>query len=666
MSVRERVSFALLGALFLLRLLATLRPTSWMWGLDSLADRSPALRLVGLALFAAVLAPPVGAAIVRALARAGRALPGRILFASTCVATLAVLWMLRSRNLMLGDAQTYISTIEKGMRAAGGAHREPLSQVIVTQFHALVGGALGLGGQGSFTATELILAVCALAVCVRLARRIAPTIEGRLIVFAAILLGGALQLFSGYAEFYGFAVTAVLFFALLGVRQIDEGGGLLAPALAFTLACLSHAQALFAAPTLVYLIMIGWKEGRRRDAVLAAAAVPIAVLIGLVLLRYPFAEIGREATRPGSFLPPFGAFTKRTAYGAFAPAHLAEILNAAILVAPALPAAIALGISRPQRGNRSRRATFLALLAVGPILFALVANPQLGMVRDWDIFALPVTVAALWAAAAGATRLPHLRPRRGAPAIAGAILATTLLHTIFWMSANHDPDPARERMRRVAANASFFGTQSLGEIWRYIGSADVGAGVLERAAASYRTAIASDPDDRMSYRMLAGIEIRRATDAGKGVEEGLAAYHALLDAGKAERRAYAFLGGAIAATTSKREDLALREARAMIETEPEHPELLAFRGDLLRRSQRFDEARASYEAALARDPSQPRARIGLACLAGANGDRAACEAQAREALERTPWSPQAQQFARVLRQPDALTPDLCRRYLYIQ
>ncbi len=663
MRARDRTVLAILGGLFLLRCVATFRPSAWMWGLDSLADRSPALRAVGLALFALAILPPVAGRIAGWLLRLGETIPGRILFAGGSVVTLFLLWALRSNNLMLGDAQTYVSTIEKGMRAAGGAHREPLAQGIVAAFHAVLGGALGIGGQGSFTAVELILAVGALAIGAGIARRIASEPPVRILVFASILLGGVPQLYSGYPEFYGFAVGAILLFALAALRWIDEGGSLIPVSLAFVIAGLMHAQAIFAFPALVYLIAVGWKKGRKRDVAIASAVVPVAAFLGLALLRYPFGEIGHEAGRSDSFLPPVGGVMSRTAYGVFALAHGAELLNVTLLIAPTLPALVALAAS-DRRGPRASRDVFLSLLAIGPILFALVANPQLGMVRDWDIFALPVTVASLWIASIAA-RAPSMRAP-GGRWIAGAVVATSLLHAFFWIDANHAPGPSRERIRRVASQASFFGPQSLGEVWRYVGSADAAAGALERASASYRTAIKADSDDRMSYRMLAGIEISRAEAQGKGVDEGLASYHALLAVGTA-RPAYAFYGGAIAALTSKREDLAIREAKEMIALEPEHPELLGLWGDLLRRAGRMDEARASYEAALSRDPSQPRARIGLACLAGAAGDAATCEAQAREALRRTPWSPQAQQFARLVAQTKGgISPDSFRRYLFIQ
>lgn len=655
-----------------------------MWGLDSLADCHPAVRIAGLVLFGIAILPPVGGRIVRGLAWIGRSVPDRLSFAGGSAGALLLLWAMRSRNMMLGDAQTYVSTIEKGMRAAGGAHREPLAQAIVTGFHSLFGSAIGIGGQGSFAAVEILLAVAAAWIGVLLARRIAIDTGGRILVFAAILLGGGLQLFSGYPEFYGFSLVAILLFALLGVRWCDEGGSLIPSALAFVLAGLMHAQAIFAAPAVVYLVIRGWRDGRRRDAFMAATVVPAAAAAGLVLLRYPFGEIGREASRAASFLPPLGAMTGRTAYGAFSPAHAIELLNVAILITPALFPLIALALLRhgtgdrapgsrldpPSPESRARRGIFLGLLAIGPILFALFANPQLGMVRDWDIFALPLTVVSLW----GASRAVRARTMggHGTSAVAGMVFATSLLHSFFWLQANHSPELSRERIERVAANASLFGPQSLGETWRYIGSSDAAAGRLERASRSYRAAIAADPDDRMGYRMLAGIEITRAVGQGKGVDEGIAAYHTLLEArtpeaGGRPRPAYAHYGGAIAAVVSGREDIALREAKEMIAEEPTHPELLAFWGDLMRRGARVGEARKAYDAALSLDPSQPRARIGLACLAAAAGDEATCEALAREALRRTPWSPQAQQFARMIRQGSGgISPDSFRRYLFVQ
>lgn len=662
-----RGAFLLLAIALVVRAVATLIPSPWLWGMDSLADRPLALKLAGLALFGLALVPAVGRAVMRAVRAIAARSPSRLLAIALCALGVGLLILLRSENLLLGDTQTYVSAIQKGIRSAGGAHREPLAQAAVIGAYRLLHALAGWEPTAAFTVTGALLGAGSFLFAAAIARQLATSLTGRICVFSLIGLTGALQLFSGYAEFYGFVVTAALLFALTGLRLCAGRGGLIPAVLAFALAGLCHAQMVFALPALIYLLGIEWRHGRRKSAVLATALLPAVVLVALVLLRYPFGELAKEAGRAGSLLPPFGVATPRTAYGAFAPAHLAELLNVALLVSPVLPAAIWLA-GRHDR-ERTGSNVFLALLAVGPACFALMANPQLGMVRDWDIFALPAILICLATAPAVARTLDAWSDREtsapAAGALAGAILLTTLLHTGFWLGANHLPDPSRERVRRVATCASFFGPQSLGEVWRYIGSAELRSGQPDRASQSYRAAIEGDPDERMTYRLLAGLMIEASARAGQGPAAGLAKYHAALAGGR-QRPAYAAWGGAIAAFAFGQADLAMREAQAMLAAEPDHPELLATMGDFLRVGGRDEEARAMYERALARDPDQPRARLGLACLAAIRGDRAAYESQVAEALRRTPWAPHVQQFVQSAGRSPLASPESYRRYFYVR
>jgi hypothetical protein len=691
--VNVRGAYLLFAIALAARVVATFLPSPWLWGLDSLADRSLALKIAGLALFALAVVPAIGRATMCACRATAARVPSRLLAIALCAVGVGLLLLLRSENLLLGDTQTYVSAIQKGVRSAGGAHREPLAQAAVIGTYKLLHALAGWEPTAAFTVTGALLGTCAFLCAAAIARRLSTSLPGRIWVFSLVGLTGALQLFSGYAEFYGFVVAAALLFALTGLRRCDGRGGIIPAVLSFALAGLCHAQMVFALPAVAYLLALEWRHGRKKAAVLATILLPAATLVALVLLRYPFGELAKEAARAGSLLPPFGAATPRTAYGAFAPAHLAELLNVALLVSPVLPAAIWLGARRDR--ERTSRAIFLALLAAGPAFFALMANPQLGMVRDWDIFALPAILVCLATAPAAARLLDHAdghartattstagapapRPavaattrgahrlvRVDAGALAGTILLTSLLHAGLWLDANHLPDPSRERVRRVAGCANFFGPQSLGEVWRYIGSAELRSGQRERALQSYRAAIEGDPDERMTYRLLAGLMIERSAQGGQGPAAGIASYHASLAGGR-QRPAYAAWGGAIAAFAFGQGDLAMREAQAMLAAEPEHPELLATMGDFLRVNGRDAEAGAMYERALARDPDQPRARLGLACLAALRGDRATYESQVEEALRRTPWAPHVQQFVQSAGRSPQASPESYRRYFYVR
>jgi hypothetical protein len=657
--VRIRGALVLIGIVFALRVIATLHPTPWLWGLDALADRSAFLKIAGLTLFALALVPAVGDRAMRILDAIGAGISRRITLAAACAAGLLLLFLLRSNNLLLGDTQTYVSAIEKGVRSAGGAHREPLPQAILIGVYKLLGAPLGWGATGTFTATGLLLGAANFALSAAIASRIADRSQDRIFAFALIAVGGGMQIFSGYPEYYGFVVVAALLFALAGIHRCDRGGSLIPATLAFVLAGLCHAQMIFALPAVAFLLVSAWRRGERKSAVGMLVLLPLTTILALWALRYPFDEIAREASRAGSLLPPFAKTTPRTAYGVFAPAHVIELLNVGILIAPALPAAVVLGLRNPD--PRRERGLFLALLAAGPILFAILANPQLGMVRDWDIFVLPVTLAALWVA----PHAIHTLRGEGGRALVGTILLSGLLHGAIWLGANHAPAPSRERIRRVAGTAALFGPQSRGEVWRYIGSAELIDGSRVRAAESYRNAIIADPDERMCYRLLAGLAIDTAVRAGEGPAAGIDAYQSSLD-GIPHRQAYAHWGGAIAAFAVGSYDIVLREARAMLSAEPEHPELLATMGDILRTGGHDDEARSLYERALAKDPDLPRARIGLACLAALRGDSAEYESEVREALRRTPWAPQAQQFAQTAGRSPAASPESYRRYFYVR
>lgn len=655
--------FALL-ALFLLRALVTFAPAPWSWGLDSLSNRSWPMQAAGLVLFALALLPPWIGGLPFGLSRASAPHPRFVLAGLGGLAWLLTA-LLPCGHSLLGDTQTYLSTLEQGLRAAGAAHREPLPQAIMTWAYAVVGRSLG--SHGTFRVVELPLGAAAIVAAVALARRLAISLEGRLCILSVTILGGGLQLFAAYPEFYPFSLAAALAFAWAGCRTAAGGGGFALVVLFFALAGLSHAQFVFAAPALVYLAWRELRAGRRLAVGVAALALPAGVLGLLAVLGYPFQELGKQVSKDAAFLPPFSSFGGTVAYAVWSPWHLLELLNVVFLVSPAL---LALAFAIPARKSPAKGSTpagadavarFLALLAAGPALFALFANPALGMVRDWDIYVLPITLAGLALAAAFVRRIEEQR-NRDAGRFVLAVVLTSLLHGTAWLALNHSGPASTARLRRVAASASLFGWKTHGELWRYLGSADITAGRPADAVESLRQAIQVDPEERMSYRLLATL---LTTRADRDVAAGLREYHAAL-ADVPHREAYRHYGAAFAAAIGQRQDLALDEAASAASQMPQNAELLAAFGDFLRRSGRIDDARAVYDRSLGFDPLQPRATIGRACLLGMNGDLAGARAATRDLLARLPWSMQAQQFQNLLDDPATCTPERLQVYLFVR
>lgn len=644
----------------MVRVAAILFPSSWLWGFDAPADLPQGIRVVAILGLVAATVPRLGTGTIRLFERLER--PGNGTIAASAAIGAGLLAMMRCNNTLLGDGQTWLSAIDRGVRSAGGAHREPLPQAIVIGVHDHVIRQLGGNPHLTFTLIEIPLAALHLAAAALLARRIGGTPVSRALAFAAIGLTGALQLHAGYPEFYGFALVAILWFAVFALRALEHRGGFLPAAAVFAIALVCHAQALFALPSLLYVAWRLVRSGRGREVVAGASAMAGMVAALLVLVRYPFDELAAEAGSHANFLPPLGAWTRRTAYAIHHPAHLADLANAFLLASPAA-AFLAPVVAWRRCGLRETPVRFLGILAAGPALFALAAHPQLGMARDWDIFALPATTVALALAAVAAHSRPEESPR--GRALAGCILLACLVHSACWVASNHDAAAGRERIRRVARNSALFGPQSLGEVWRYLGSGDMMAGDRERAAESYLRAIAADPEERMTYRFLAGVHVERATSGGAGVEHGLASYQASLE-GTSARRALIHMGGAFAAYSSRRLDLALAESERMVEADPLRAEVQATRGDFLRLAGDVVGARASYVRALERDADLPRARIGLACLEGMASNPAGVARELVEATRRTPWAPLVQQFSRAVQEQGGAGPAFYRSFIFLR
>ncbi|MFN8549542.1 MAG: hypothetical protein U0527_16605 [Candidatus Eisenbacteria bacterium] len=632
----------LLGARFAM----TFAPSSWGWGLDPLAG-APLVVQLSLLLLG-------GTAVLAAWPRSTgnrRGESSQVALRATVLLSWTLLLLLPCQHFLLGDSQTYVSALDRGVQVSGTTHREPLPVAIIAGVHQLLGGP----GIRAFQVTGLLLAVIASLAAVAIAKRISADGGERLAILSALTIGGGLQLFARYAEYYAFALAAGLLFLWCALNWIERKGPLWLVGVSYVLAGLCHAVFALVAPAVFYLLWLAWRRGERRAmlvGLLASSAVGFGVMAAI---HYPFAEIAKEASRGSMFLPPLGAKTERTAYSAFAPAHAMELVNLVALVAPGLFLLLPI-----VAGWKSERARFAAWLLPGALLFLGFAQAELGMLRDWDVFVVPIMLV-VFALLVSASERPAPRELRRL----GVPLALLGLSTAAaWMQSNHDPKQARARLERSVANASLYGPKSRGEVWRYLSSGYASDQALSGAIRAAVHAIEAEPDDRQNYRLLVSLEIEQGSRSGRSVDDALAQCARDL-VGIAHRAGYLEHGIAFGATLAGRPDLALAAAQRGVADEPKSSELAATLGDMLRRVGRDAEAEQAYRDALAIDPNLPRANVGLATLAGLRGDRAALTAAVQDALRRAPWSPQAQQFRGLVESGKSDEQSL-RNYIYVR
>ncbi len=274
-------------------------------------------------------------------------------------------------------------------------------------------------------------------------------LERSFFVLLLVAQGTAL-LFAGYIEMYTMVTAALAVFLLSGVLALQRRIGYVWSVWAFALAVVTHLQAVYLAPALLYVVWNAVAEGRRARI----RAVLGAVLAGLLLLALVsgiFLLLGYDPGRltwasrglggvDGVFLKHLlrPAPEAHEPYPILSWEHLRAVLNQQLLAAPlslfALVATVAAFGRRWRALLADRILVFLLLATVPALLFTWVYNPDLGARQDWDLLAPPFV---LLTATAAYLILGRVRP--AGARLSGAIvwLSVSLLHTLSWLWLNH-------------------------------------------------------------------------------------------------------------------------------------------------------------------------------------------------------------------------------------
>jgi hypothetical protein len=444
-------SGALLGA----AVGAALLPVFHLWGINHLSylpwQASLALVLLSLATLSPVLQRGflrLGSSIVPALARSLPSWMRRWWWCIVPFCSFPLFWGLRSRTSLGGDGTLLIQALELG-RAFRWT--EPLSHYLYTSLHILT---RGMGSENPMLAYSLgncVAGVLFVGLVLLMSRDLAEGAGARAVIFCSLVASGAVQLFFGHVENYSLFYLACLVFLWVGMRLCLGRSSLAQAALALSLAITLHLAALCLAPSLIFLAVIELRRGERSTAKSLVGSV-IALLAPPLLVAGTFALTG---IRPGDIdrptveflLPLFGG--EETAYALLSPRHLLDLLNEYLLVGwPAIPLLASFLVHRHplDQGKRALRRALPFLVTCGMLfgLFGLIANPSLGMARDWDLFAvvgLPWLLVAL-------SLFVGDEARSGDYATAVfAVAAVALVVTIPWILTNADEERSVARFR---------------------------------------------------------------------------------------------------------------------------------------------------------------------------------------------------------------------------
>ena len=456
-----------------------------LWGYDLLRDLAAPAAWLPLILTLLAFVPAIGRGVERAWARTPNALGVFALVGAVGLA--GFLWAHPDRALYNGD-----TSLRHGMFATSD-HPEQFAEqalrgdlVLHHDLPAALGGHTLQGAETVNRAMGVVAALLSLLAAWALARALEARGLAGATVIAVGLATGALALFNGYgkATVELAVLTLVIAAGLVHVARARDGAakGLVGIGLAVAAALLLHRSAVALLPAWLAGVGLALTAGLpRRTADRFAFAVGVVAPLGALAVVLP------------RLMHVVGAFdTSRHLHGglgaalAFActPGQLADAGNALgilLPIVPLLPVLLALG-PRPSR----RESLAWAALVLPLVALLLLASPQHGLPRDWDVFVcVGVALAALTA-----TRLAawfEAEPRTRTLALAVGLVA--LVPALQWVALQADAARAWTRAEAVllgppprSATERAYGFDTIGMLCLGRGQTELARRMFERSA----------------------------------------------------------------------------------------------------------------------------------------------------------------------------------------
>jgi tetratricopeptide (TPR) repeat protein len=308
--------------------------------------------------------------------------PEWLKFSITGIAALTLFIILRDLTKLLGDSIIRIGELgDKGLdRILNTSAAEPLDYVIHRIFYKYFCLPLGLNATICYEWIAYTAGLIYLWVACLIARQLKSDESGFWLPFLYLLGWGGVFMFFGYAEEYGLAASALLLFVYYSIKYINKNGSIIPVAIVFLIGFFLHNLLLILLPTILYLLFIEYKSSSKKAiAVFMGLAIPIA---GWLLISFTKKENGafllpESGTEPGYML--------------WSGKHLLDIINELLLICPAILVMLSLQErgKMPTAGRNSMRQA-IGLAAISGLIVLIFVDPQLSMVRDCDLFALPL------------------------------------------------------------------------------------------------------------------------------------------------------------------------------------------------------------------------------------------------------------------------------------
>ena len=309
-------------------------------------------------------------------------LPQWLKLVLTGIPAICIFWLLRDRTKLLGDSFLRIGELsDKSLdRLLSTSAAEPLDYIIHYAIYKYICLPLSLSSILCYELVSYLAGLIYLWAGWSVARQLKSEKISFWLTFFYLLGWGGICMFFGYAEEYGLAASALLLFTYYVIRYISKGKNIIAVAIVFLIGFFLHNLLLILLPSILYLLFIEYKSNKKKAiTILTGIVIPV---LGWLMLSY-----GKKES--GAFLLPSSG--TEPGYILWGRVHLIDMMNELLLICPAVIVLLFLQVRGKMpsiRINHLRVA--LGLAALSGLTVLIFVDPQLGMARDWDLYALPL------------------------------------------------------------------------------------------------------------------------------------------------------------------------------------------------------------------------------------------------------------------------------------
>ncbi|MBI5868624.1 MAG: hypothetical protein HZB43_10095 [candidate division Zixibacteria bacterium] len=520
------------------------------WGIDYWSSIPIAWRVALLVALAAAAFEPLS----RGAGLLADRLANRWWGGALCLAILGVLFVVfRSRVYVYGDGYSFAGYFTGGAfpKLSGQLSSQALDLAAHWAVYRGIAMPLGWPVESTYVILGPVAGILGVWAITRIARALGTTREARRLIVAAGLSSIAIVLWFGYVESYALVNAGILWSIAFAIEAQEKRQRIWAAWIMWIVAAAFHQLAVVLAPAIVWA---HWRSLRRPWTGLSAAKR--TAILGIGFIGWLVASVGYSWVKPDVFVPIFA--TTNSTYTAFSWAHLRDVFNLVLFLAPVALIGIIIWV-RERGGPLDRKAGHgvLAVAAASLLYFAFWVDPLLGAFRDWDLLAGFGIPLSLWAGSLIANRKDYAS---GKPAIWLMMGVFAVVHAGCFVATLQDPQRSMLRVdalvrEDVHYSGEFFSGKRLGpwalvlqlrfnrndmaiehlqkqisydrsdaQVWSNLGGAWQLARRSDSAAVCFKEAVAREPKSlKFRYQLgMAQIGIEDYTGAHEQFRQGVA------------------------------------------------------------------------------------------------------------------------------------------------